>query len=213
MMTSTQSEAGSVAPGFEHDEGVIGSTAFHNHEKRKKTCAIAGFAILLVAAIVVIPTSVVLGKKEKSNSSSNASIGGSNSGNSNEHDGNADGDVSPYLQAVMHYFKQEGVTSEETFETIDSPQRRAAQWLAETDTYFDHSFIPETNITSTEGYNFMARYVMAVDFFALGGGNWNPTLNFLSSEDVCFWNNGEDLGVYCDVYDDSPIPRWIQFST
>ena len=211
MMTSTQSDAGSVAPGFEHDEAVITSTPFTNYEKRKTTVLVAIFGALLLVAIVVIPTSIVLGNKGNSNSNSNnVPIGNDNSDSSNGSPLNND---SPYFQAITQYFTEEGVTSEETFASNDSPQRRAAYWLAETDTFYDDSFIPETNITENEGYIFLSRYVMAVNYFALGGGNWNPDLNFLSADHICSWNNNEpglELGIFCDNVDE--IPRWIVFS-
>ena len=216
MMTSTQSDAGSVAPGFEHDEAVITSTPFTNYEKRKTTVLVTVLGALLLVAIVVIPTSIVLGNKSSSNSSNVSTAGNSDSNNNG---GNTpSNEDSPYFQAITQYFMQEGVTSEETFASNDSPQRRAANWLAETDTHYDDAYIPATNITEEEGYVFLSRYVMTVNYFALGGGNWNRDLNFLSSDHVCLWNYHDaeaetDLGIFCDQYDPTPIPRWVQFST
>lgn len=242
MMSSTQSEVGD-SPGAAHAseegapppaEGAVLSTPFYDHQKRKKTLLLSAIAVFLLVAVVAIPTIVVVGNNKNSSESSSGS-GSNNSKNDVESSTNggkeSDGDLrtesgdgtltppSPYLQAVMDYFVKEGVTSEQVFaSTPASPQRQAAEWLADTDTFFESGYIPETNRTMFDGYRFMARYVMATNYFALGGADWAFPLNFLSEDDICFWNYKEvvseeeeyDYGVFCG---DEPIPLFVVFST
>jgi len=232
-MSSTQSEAGDAPPPAAQQEQF--STPFYNHQKRKKTLLLSAIAVLLLVAIVAIPTIIVTGNNKSSNSSNSKNIeanngGGSSSNNNKDTTEDTTEDEegglritptsSPYLQAVLQYFIQEGVTSEQVFANTDSPQRKAAEWLAETDTFFETGYIPETNRTEYDGYRFMARYIMATNYFALGGDDWIVDLNFLSEQDICFWNYVEvidedagesnDYGVFCG---DDPVPLWIIFST
>ena len=109
---------------------------------------------------------------------------------------------------------QQVVSSAAVFDSADSPQTKAAEWLAEVDPA--NLAVPTNPITSTIGYNYMFRYVMAVNYYALGGEDWFDDMNFLSGFDICDWHSIETdqqkdrIGVYCDNDD---VPRDLYFGT
>lgn len=86
----------------------------------------------------------------------------------------------------------------------DTPESKAAQWLAWADEA--RIEIPSVNTTTTEAYPFLARYIMAVLYYAMNGPRWRLQFDFLSSKDVCEWrgtvltDSAETvhLGVRCD---------------
>lgn len=92
----------------------------------------------------------------------------------------------------------------------DSPQRRAAKWIADEDEY--KMSIPASN-SYEDAYKFVQRYALAVLYFSWKGDeNWIFNYQFLSSHDECDWNykyktEGMDeefeLGVKCN--DDKEI--------
>ena len=86
----------------------------------------------------------------------------------------------------------------------NSAESRAVQWLA----YEDKARmdIPPVDMSPTEAYPFIARYILAVLYFSTDGPNWRLKFDFLSERDTCEWSgdvydeNGESvsLGVSCD---------------
>jgi Leucine-rich repeat (LRR) protein len=56
-----------------------------------------------------------------------------------------------------------------------------------------------------DGYFYMFRYVMALNFFALGGPDWFLDHKFLSVENVCRWNTANG-GVLCYQYEGAVVP-------
>lgn len=87
----------------------------------------------------------------------------------------------------------------------DSPQKRAAQWIADEDEM--NMDIPASS-NYEDAYKFVQRYALAVLYFAWGGEDkWIFNYQFLSSKDECEWNykyQTEDsdeefeLGVKCN---------------
>jgi hypothetical protein len=75
-----------------------------------------------------------------------------------------------------------------------SPQFQAATWLAEQD---EANLAVPDGVDADESYIYLFRYVMALNYFAMGGTDWSQRdrLNFLSSRHVCDWN-----GVHESVY-------------
>jgi hypothetical protein len=100
----------------------------------------------------------------------------------------------------------------EFYPSIDapnSPQYLAAKWLSQEDG-LNLKLPSATNGESTMyEYHFLARFVMAINYFALGGPSWLNQLNFLSDSDICSWvgyvrtgtlDREVDLaGVFCDA--------------
>ncbi|CAB9523465.1 serine threonine-protein kinase BRI1-like [Seminavis robusta] len=87
----------------------------------------------------------------------------------------------------------------------DSPQKRAAKWIADEDEL--KMPLPGSN-SYEDAYEFVQRYALAVLFFAWGGEDkWIFNYQFLSGQNACDWNykySSEDsddefeLGVKCN---------------
>jgi len=206
-MSSTQSDAGSVAPTQE-----VLSTEFRHEKGGKHFYLKMATVVLMLIAAIVIPTSVVVSQKKAESKQISGGDDGWGSGGNTGEDGNTAEDGGKHLESVVEYLVQNGVSSKDDLTNEVTPQYQAAKWIAEIDTYF--STLPPTDVTQLDGYRFMSRYIMALNYFALGGNDWYEKMDFLATDvDVCFWNNGVDgmKGVYCDIYDD-PVPRWVLFS-
>jgi len=103
---------------------------------------------------------------------------------------------------VISYVTEQGVSDLE-FETENSPQSKAALWLAEVDPL--NVKVPEEGIDSDQGYQYMSRYVLALLYYATDGPNWQYKFNFMSGQDICQWTgilySGSQFyrsGVLCD---------------
>ena len=126
--------------------------------------------------------------------------------------GSEDPRARPQVQDVIQYLINQDVSSAEAFATEDSPQTKAAKWLAEDDPASIP--VPSGNIATIHGYRYMFRYVMAVNYYAMGGQQWSKrAMNFLSGDDICDWRvqaNGWYYGVICSLVDS--VPRMVRFS-
>jgi hypothetical protein len=75
------------------------------------------------------------------------------------------------------------------FSDPDSPHFHALAWMK-------NDTIVMSSGRST--LDLLQRYVLAVLFYSANGPNWGWSQPYLSSDDVCLWNNGtDDYGVYC----------------
>lgn len=100
-------------------------------------------------------------------------------------------------------FLSDNFADRTALEENDSPQKKAAQWIADED-YLDMPIPTDSNYENA--YKFVQRYALAVLYFALGGENqWIFDYQFLSNRDECEWNyqliDGQDtydLGVMCN---------------
>lgn len=67
------------------------------------------------------------------------------------------------------------------------PQHQAAVWLAK----HDEAALPLPQESDPdyehESYRYATRFVMALNYYALGGEDWNNGLKFLSAGDICSW--------------------------
>lgn len=110
------------------------------------------------------------------------------------------------LQDVIAYMVGQGVSNMEDFQNESSPQARAASWLATADPA--NWPVPDSNqynIESDVGYWYMTRYIMVVNYYALGGEDWADQMYFLTKADVCLWHTWNDtenyrIGVFCPKY-------------
>jgi hypothetical protein len=115
-----------------------------------------------------------------------------------------------HYSSVVNYLVQQGVANETAVKTKGTPQNQAAAWLAEQDAL--NLVVPNTDVSETSAYRFMARYVLAVTFFSLTGPSWPFPLGFLEGTDICKWNGfildsktTTPGGVTCDPATDLPI--------
>jgi Leucine-rich repeat (LRR) protein len=87
---------------------------------------------------------------------------------------------------------------------IKTPQHRAAAWLSRED--HANLKVPAADADESVIYQYLVRYIMAVNFYALDAPNtWGSKLNFMARSNVCTWNgqvvSGKGLipaGVFCD---------------
>jgi Leucine-rich repeat (LRR) protein len=94
--------------------------------------------------------------------------------------------------ALLEELRSLNATSDEDLELFSeplSPQSQALAWMK-------NDTIIMSPSRSTQ--DLLQRYVLAVLFYATDGSNWFWSQSYLSSNDVCTWNNGTDVyGVYC----------------
>ena len=91
------------------------------------------------------------------------------------------------MEEIVEWMVNEDVSHQSTMETAGSPQYRAAEWLAVNDPA--NLPLPATGRHDYgDGYKYVVRYVMAVNYFALQGQQWAQDFHFMSYLDVCLWN-------------------------
>jgi F0F1-type ATP synthase membrane subunit c/vacuolar-type H+-ATPase subunit K len=74
------------------------------------------------------------------------------------------------------------VSDPKELQDLDSPRRRAAEWLADEDpAKLD---VPET---VSQGREFIERYIAALIHHSMDGPSWEVQLDFLSGKHVCEW--------------------------
>jgi hypothetical protein len=73
-----------------------------------------------------------------------------------------------------------------------TPQRKAIQWLAFTDT----ARLP---LDTTPLDEIIQRYTFVTTYYATGGDDWKVNYNFLSGANICEWHNKNgDEGITCN---------------
>jgi hypothetical protein len=137
-----------------------------------------------VLVIVIISAVVATAPYDKDGDATNAS---SNLRSSSSRDS--------HFRSVVGYIVSQGITDRYVLEVSGTAQNRAAMWLA----FEDAANLPvPIDKDSLEAMKYTTRYVLAVDYFALHGDHWfYKDTSFLSSSDICQWNNGQH-GVFCD---------------
>jgi len=89
---------------------------------------------------------------------------------------------------IVEWMAKEDVSHRADMETTGKPQHSAAEWLA----LYDEANLPVptagTRDDFLDGYKYVVRYVMAVNYFATHGNKWDRDYHFMSKKDVCEWN-------------------------
>lgn len=179
----------------------------------------AGAVLSFLLLVVVLPVLAVKQSQRNNNGGSSVTLDDSNLGRGP--DSGAASRPRPQLAEVVQFLLDNGISSAEDLDTENSPQQLAAAWLAEEDPA--NLPVPTGAATgvdaSIDSYRYMARYVLALDYFAWEGENWKDDMNFLTGDDICFWNQvyllpqGRlDLGVFCEWFQQRPLPRYLHFS-
>lgn len=90
------------------------------------------------------------------------------------------------LSHIQEFLTINGISNAEAFADPQSPQSKAADWLAHDDLLLlgIPKLAPNEN---EESYDFVTRYVMAVLYYATTGKSWKHDLKFLSEEKTCNW--------------------------
>lgn len=117
-------------------------------------------------------------------------------------------------EQVIAYLKGAGISNLTAMETQGTPQNSAVEWIAEID---DRNLeVPDVSAATPYGYKYVARYVLALLWYATNGGSWEIPLGWLSPADVCNWNEHVPVrlssgalgflpsGVYCEYGTDFP---------
>ena len=110
---------------------------------------------------------------------------------------------------IQKYLIAEGIATEEDLLNLRSPQQMALEWLAVSDR--SGLQVPDGDKSTTEGYEFMTRYVLAVLYYYTMGDEWEYSLNFLSPFTACSWfsvlefSDGEQEFRGVDCSDDGKI--------
>lgn len=175
--------------------------------KRKKWWLCVGVGTALLILLIIVPSVVVSNKNKSSRSNINAIADASNA-DKNEIEREKEAAKNrprPSLESVIAYVVEEQVSDASRFSDTSTPQYQAARWMAET----DEANLPVPTTSATlNSYYYKFRYVMALNYYALGGNEWDLRYNFLSADHVCYWHEISTLqGVLCYyVHDGPPIP-------
>lgn len=90
-------------------------------------------------------------------------------------------------------------------------QYEALNWITMEDAA--NLTVPEDSASDEEKHRYIARYIMAIDYCAMGGESWTRDLKFLSADDICTWNSFPftQEGVYCEAQ--GSLPKFFHFGT
>jgi hypothetical protein len=73
-----------------------------------------------------------------------------------------------------------------------SPQAMAFEWIVNTDE-------ARLTVETASVLEITERFAAATLYFATGGPSlWVSSLGFLSNDSICNWNDGKDVGIFCD---------------
>jgi hypothetical protein len=154
----------SVWSGSASNKNTTNTTVDNNRytrPNRRHICVVLMVVVVIVLLLVVTPVVVVRNHPNTSN---------------------------PNYDDVLAFIIGQRISLASDFDNIFTPQSQAMYWLVNE----DPAKIPvplTSNITTYEGYMYMVRYVMAVNYFSFSGYNWMADLSFLSEKDVCNWND------------------------
>jgi hypothetical protein len=73
-----------------------------------------------------------------------------------------------------------------------SPQAMAFDWIVNTDE-------AQLTVETSSALEITKRFAAATLYFATGGDtSWISSLGFLSNDSICSWNDGNDIGIFCN---------------
>jgi len=99
---------------------------------------------------------------------------------------NAKSSSSSSRQMEVIYYLSDNFADRKSFDVKDSPQNRAAKWIADEDAL---NLDTPASTKYEDAYRFVQRYALAVLYFAWKGDEtWTYKFQFLSEQDECDWN-------------------------
>jgi hypothetical protein len=192
-------------------ENAIKGNPHSGHNKRK--VALIAICVTAFALIVGFGAAIAQSRSDRRNGKNKALANwnpSTTSGPIEEEDASvtANARATSRLQPVIDFLSVR-ISEKALFNDQQTPQYRAAKWIADQD--FLEVPIPADPQNYDEDYEFVQRYIMAVLYFAMDGVNWRYKAYFMSSYEVCEWNMdfieevpGQDAtddwlyGVQCD---------------
>jgi hypothetical protein len=104
------------------------------------------------------------------------------------------------VDEVVDFLSQ--VTDRVLLNSKDSPQYKAAAWIADDDNR--RVEIPDS-LDAYDAYHFIQRFAMATFYHSLNGEEWNYQLDFLTNRHECTWHafldfngRGIEMGARCN---------------
>ena len=105
-------------------------------------------------------------------------------------------------EQVVQFVLDHRLSNQPSILDAGSPQRRAAQFLADGDLYVTDDLLKK----DADYHKLAERYVLAVMWYSMNGDHWTHQLDFLSGNDHCHWhkkfqtNSGNTViqGVECN---------------
>lgn len=151
------------------------------------------FFVLVVVIIVSVGVAVGVSNRNDGNDDSRLSIlGGGGGGSGGGRTGAPPRPTSPQstFESVRDYLMEQAISGEDDFDNEQSPQTKAATWLARDDPLYYKTPALSINFYDDDyAYDFVQRYIMALVFFATGGpADWSYHNNFLSVRATCDWH-------------------------
>ena len=151
----------------------------------KRRLVVTTLLCILLAVLIIV---TVLTVDKNQSQSSNVVSDGSGSQSTEE---GATTIVVDFSERAMMIQRLLAETSVESLSDISTGPGQALMWLADEDTA-----MVDLNTTTTR--EIQERFAVSALFFATTGEEWDDTLNFLSEQPVCNWNDGQSVGVFCD---------------
>ena len=134
---------------------------------RSRRCWIATIAIVLVVLLATIIGLAIGLSNSKNSSAASSSV-----------------DMAARQTSIQAWVVQQGYSSSESFSDSNSPQSRAAKFMASS----LNMDVPN-DPTLTESILWMERYVLVVLYYSFQGPTWNWQCNFLEEQmSSCEWN-------------------------
>ena len=153
--------------------------------KRSSRMLSCVFIVGTICFAVTLAIMLTYGKNDKM-SSSESGVGGQNGGSGGGSGGTPSSSV---FQKI--YDTLVTVSGEDVFLDMSSPQFKALDWISYEDD-FDYDFDEDGDDNSETLLK--ERYVLALLYFATGGENWNKDIGFLSTSNICNWNEASSSG-------------------
>jgi hypothetical protein len=176
--SSSCSNKGSIWSGNRNKSAVSLEYTNKNSSSRSyRRICLSLIVIAVLVLFVIIPAMVV--------SSKNKSVA---SDDQYDNETNGDNTKRPNYGDIVDFVVGNRISLEMDVAGAGTPQAQAIVWLMRDDPA--NKKVPTSStLDSYEGYMYMVRYVMAVNYFALGGVDWEYHLQFLMQTDVCDWND------------------------
>jgi len=153
-------------------------------------------ALFITVALVIILPIALMKEDDVLSDFENASTGGGSTGGGSTGGGSTGGGSTtitaappPSLSrkdAIIKYLGDLGISDRGEMMTAGTPQYNAVEWITNLDQM--QMEIPPFP-TSTKHTRFAERYALAVLYYATNGPFWQFSMNFLSADDHCDWND------------------------